>query len=49
MNLVAGRLLDAGFGYQTIFSIVGFLHIAAFGVILISIPTIAPLDSRIAS
>jgi ACS family hexuronate transporter-like MFS transporter len=43
MNLLAGRLLDAGFGYQTIFSIVGCLHLAAFGVILLSIPTIAPL------
>ena len=23
MNLIAGKLLDAGFGYQTVFSIVG--------------------------
>jgi ACS family hexuronate transporter-like MFS transporter len=49
MNLLAGRLLDAGFGYQTIFSIVGFLHLAAFAVILVSIPTIAPLKAATAS
>src|SRR5579863_7742022 len=40
MNLLAGRLLDAGFGYQTIFSIVGLLHVAAFGVVLATIPQV---------
>ena len=39
MNLLAGRLLDLGFGYQTVFSIVGLLHVTAFGVILLTIPT----------
>ena len=39
MNLVAGRLLDAGFGYQTVFSIVGMLHVTAFAVIMLAIPT----------
>jgi len=34
MNLVAGRLLDLGFGYQTVFSVVGTLHVIGFGVIL---------------
>jgi ACS family hexuronate transporter-like MFS transporter len=43
MNLLAGRLLDAGFGYATIFSIVGCLHVTAFGVILVAIPRIAPI------
>jgi len=43
MNLLAGRLLDLGFGYQTVFSIVGMLHITAFVVILIAIPRIAPM------
>jgi MFS transporter, ACS family, hexuronate transporter len=43
MNLLAGRLLDLGFGYQTVFSIVGMLHITAFVVILIAIPRIAPI------
>jgi len=40
MNLLAGRLLDAGFGYGTIFNIVGTLHVIAFLVILIAIPRI---------
>jgi ACS family hexuronate transporter-like MFS transporter len=46
MNLVAGRLLDTGFGYQTIFSIVGLLHVVAFGVILATIPEVALLPRR---
>ena len=37
MNLVAGRLLDLGFGYQTVFSVVGTLHVIGFGVILLTI------------
>lgn len=44
MNLLAGRLLDLGFGYQTVFSIVGTLHVAAFGVILVMIPRIRRAD-----
>ena len=43
MNLIAGRLLDAGFGYQTVFSIVGTLHVTAFVVILLTIRRIEPL------
>ena len=43
MNLIAGRLLDLGFGYQTVFSIVGMLHVTAFGVILLTIPKIRSL------
>jgi ACS family hexuronate transporter-like MFS transporter len=43
MNLVAGRLLDRGFGYETVFSIVGMLHVTAFVVILIAIPRIRPI------
>ena len=43
MNLLAGRLLDLGFGYQTVFSIVGLLHVTAFGVILLTIPKIRAL------
>jgi len=43
MNQIAGRLLDLGFGYQTVFSIVGLLHITAFVVILIAIPRIVPI------
>ncbi len=43
MNLMAGRLLDLGFGYQTVFSIVGTLHVIAFVVIMAAVPRIAPL------
>ena len=45
MNLMAGRLLDLGFGYETVFSIVGFLHVIAFVVILIMIPRIQRLQT----
>jgi ACS family hexuronate transporter-like MFS transporter len=45
MNLMAGRLLDLGFGYETVFSIVGFLHVTAFVVILIMIPRIQRLQT----
>jgi ACS family hexuronate transporter-like MFS transporter len=44
MNLLAGRLLDAGFGYTIVFSIVGTLHLLAFCVILGTIPRIHPLE-----
>ena len=47
MNLTAGRLLDLGFGYQTVFSIVGTLHVVAFGVILATIPRIQPIGKRV--
>ena len=43
MNFVAGRLLDLGFGYQTVFSVVGTLHVLAFCVILLTIRQIRPL------
>jgi ACS family hexuronate transporter-like MFS transporter len=44
MNLVAGRLLDLGFGYQTVFSVVGTLHVIGFCVILLTIREIRPLS-----
>ena len=47
MNLLAGRLLDLGFGYQTVFSIVGLLHVTAFVVILVTIPRIRALTRSI--
>jgi ACS family hexuronate transporter-like MFS transporter len=37
MNLVAGRLLDLGFGYAAVFSVVGTLHVIGFCVILATI------------
>jgi ACS family hexuronate transporter-like MFS transporter len=45
MNLLAGKLLDAGFGYQTVFFIVGTLHVTAFVVILLTIRRIQPLHT----
>ena len=47
MNLVAGRLLDLGFGYQSVFSVVGTLHVIAFGVILLTIRDIRPVSIRV--
>ncbi|HVQ43038.1 MAG TPA: MFS transporter [Vicinamibacterales bacterium] len=44
MNLVAGRLLDLGFGYQTVFSVVGTLHVIGFCVILLTIREIRQLS-----
>jgi len=43
MNLLAGRLLDLGFGYQTVFSVVGTLHVLGFCVILLTIREIRPV------
>jgi ACS family hexuronate transporter-like MFS transporter len=40
---LAGYLLDHGLGYGTVFTLAGMLHVAAFLVILISIPTFEPL------
>lgn len=45
MNLAAGRLLDAGFTYGNVFTIVGMLHVIAFVVILVTVPRIQPLSS----
>jgi MFS transporter, ACS family, aldohexuronate transporter len=42
-NLMAGRLLDLGMGYGTVFSIMGMCHVTAFLLILVMIPRIQPL------
>jgi ACS family hexuronate transporter-like MFS transporter len=42
-NLVAGRMLDLGMGYGTVFSIMGMCHVTAFVVILVTIRKIQPL------
>jgi ACS family hexuronate transporter-like MFS transporter len=47
MNLAAGRLLDAGFTYGNVFAVVGMLHVAAFGVIAVTIPRIQALGSAL--
>jgi ACS family hexuronate transporter-like MFS transporter len=39
----AGYLLDHGFGYDTIFAMAGSLHIIAFLIILLSVPTVQPV------
>lgn len=46
MNLVAGRLLDAGFTYGNVFAVVGTLHVIAFAVILAAIPRIHMLGGQ---
>jgi MFS transporter, ACS family, hexuronate transporter len=37
-NLVVGAMLDAGYGYGPVFAIVSTLHVAAFGVIMVTAP-----------
>ena len=44
-NLMAGRLLDLGMGYGTVFSIMGMCHVTAFVLILAMIPTIQPVTA----
>jgi ACS family hexuronate transporter-like MFS transporter len=39
-NLIAGRLLDLGLGYGTVFSIMGMCHVTAFMLILLTVPRI---------
>jgi MFS transporter, ACS family, hexuronate transporter len=41
---LVGYLLDHGFGYGTVFFIAGTLHLAAFLIVLVTIPVLAPLD-----
>lgn len=45
-NLVAGRMLDSGLGYGTVFAIVGTFHVLAFLLILATIPVVQPLESK---
>ena len=46
LNVVIGRLLDAGFGYSVVFGIVSVLHVTAFLVILATVPAVAPIRLR---
>jgi ACS family hexuronate transporter-like MFS transporter len=39
---IVGYLLDHGFGYSTVFGIACTLHVIAFLIILVAIPTILP-------
>jgi ACS family hexuronate transporter-like MFS transporter len=45
---IVGRLLDAGAGYGVVFAIAGSLHVLAFGVICLAIPTVRPLAAPLA-
>lgn len=45
-NLVAGRMLDAGFGYGPVFAIVSALHVLAFILILFTIREVRPLEVK---
>jgi ACS family hexuronate transporter-like MFS transporter len=43
-NLAAGRILDAGLGYEVVFAIVSTFHVLAFVLILLTIRHIRPLQ-----
>ncbi len=43
-NLIAGRMLDSGFGYGPVFAIVSTFHVLAFFLILLTIREIKPID-----
>jgi MFS transporter, ACS family, aldohexuronate transporter len=45
-NLIAGRMLDAGFGYGPVFAIVSTLHVLAFILILLTIRDVRPLELK---
>ena len=45
-NLVAGRMLDSGFGYGSVFALVSTFHVVAFGLILLTIRNVSPLDFK---
>jgi ACS family hexuronate transporter-like MFS transporter len=44
-NLMAGRMLDLGMGYSSVFSIMGMCHVTAFVLIVIAIRRIEPIES----
>jgi ACS family hexuronate transporter-like MFS transporter len=41
---VVGYLLDHGFGYGVVFALAGTFHVAAFAVILATVPVVQPLN-----
>ncbi len=45
-NQVAGRLLDAGFGYSAVFAFVSTFHVLAFALILLTIRVVRPIEVR---
>jgi ACS family hexuronate transporter-like MFS transporter len=45
-GLVVGYLLDHGFGYGTVFGMVSTLHVIAFGIILLAVGKVRPLQEK---
>jgi len=45
-NLVVGRMLDSGFGYGPVFGIVSTLHVLAFGLIMLTIRQVRPIEFK---
>ena len=45
-GLVVGYLLDHGFGYETVFGMVGTFHVIAFCIILLAVRAIAPVGGN---
>jgi MFS transporter, ACS family, hexuronate transporter len=45
-NLVVGYLLDHGYGYETVFGLVGTFHVAAFCLILLTVREVRPLSTN---
>ncbi len=46
---LAGYLLDQGAGYAPIFALVSTFHILAFGLILLTVRTVRPLELQSAA
>jgi ACS family hexuronate transporter-like MFS transporter len=44
-NLFAGYLLDHGFGYGTVFAFVSTFHVAAFGLIVLTVRRVEPVGT----
>lgn len=45
-NQVAGRMLDAGFGYGLVFALVSTFHVLAFVLILVTIHVVRPIETE---
>src|SRR5215510_651626 len=46
LNLIVGRMLDAGYGYTPVFAIVSTLHVLAFILILLTLREVRPLKIK---
>ncbi len=44
---LVGYLLDHGFGYGTVFALAGTFHVAAFLLILVTVPVVRPLSLQV--